>query len=1345
MKKRNEVVHTKIVLIAYLVLLLMLMEGIPLSFLGVSGDPPLDQFSTPNIIPLPRQIQSKGFTLTLNTTWKILTDTTDPECTFIAGWLRDKVYNVTGVNLQINSTTYTIQSNDRIIFLGAKSDNDTTSYFYNLSLRRNIAMPTYEEFHDQGYVLEVYNTPPRDEVVILAKTKQGVFYGVTSFVQMLSEAGVFAGVSILDFPHFQERNYHPEFNDNYWGYTDVYPQVKAIYQRDLNWTDWLASMKFNFVSGIHQMGGLFATTSPWYNLVSRFSNYSNFTNARFVSETPIMGNFKTPVYFTGLGDPNASDGELTENFYTQDEPFRINAATGQAEPMRPYVDELPSRGIYGNFETNTTGWSIGAPAYNMRWMWNSSTGQSGTHSMMLNISSGSTGWGPLLSFEAVGTIPNSNYVLTYYIKVQNFTGRLQIYGNWKTNTKLDSIYPRSMFVTESNTTGWVKQFMLLRVTNTSNRIIFYMQSPGATSGKIWIDNVTLRRLDSAMLNIVRQPHFPDDDIVVTNLSGSKRYREGIDYTVTNGLENDTVSPYFDPDGWLNTSRATPQITPTIIQQKNGGSIALGQEVLVSYNSYYIFSNGGALGHSFASGYKMKALEDPRMYDMNISDLYHSVFYTDYMKALYTRFINPSYVDAAAPKYVFLLGDEQRGMKTDSRSMHSGLSMAQIEARMINNINSALKNYDSNVTTVFYSEMVDPYSHGGYNDYQIQFGGPYGKMSDASTQGLISKNVMIENWNDFLYNIYASMNFYLNKGYKYTVDTWVNSVKTNPAPFQDEMHIIAKENRRIPYVSDEMFNIGGRFGSDAYNKTLHKFDETPEFPNGIDEQIADYFWNPRFETLSLDAFENDNESNTTLNGWTPAGNVVYCIANFTTYSSSPGSSISDIYDFWAESPNLRSVKIKGPTSSITRINYINVTPRREYILAGFVRGPTGANGPRAEIRWYDANGTLISHNITEIIMNAYSYQEFELTALSPAHAKKAIIVLTGSNNTGNSYSFDDIMLKQSISLEYNHPPTINEATYTVTAGNVLSYSIATDPDEDPLNCTAATLPSGASLSKTGVLTWTPTSNQAGDYVIPVKVADYLFTQDGFLHITVESPAQTTRGGATDEPTATGPIAEANGPYIGYVNQSIIFNASGSTDSDGNITGYRWDFTNDSTYDTNWTTSITMIHTYSHPGNYILKLQVKDNNDLTDTDTANVTIYELSTQNHTLVAHAGGPYQGMRYKPIIFNGSHSFDTNGTITNYTWTFGDNITGYEITTLHTYATIGTYQVTLTITDSNQLATSNTTLATITDSSYNNTTFNSNIQSSPWYQLSIPLIIAIIIFITVAVIIIVLRKLYYI
>jgi len=75
----------------------------------------------------------------------------------------------------------------------------------------------------------------------------------------------------------------------------------------------------------------------------------------------------------------------------------------------------------------------------------------------------------------------------------------------------------------------------------------------------------------------------------------------------------------------------------------------------------------------------------------------------------------------------------------------------------------------------------------------------------------------------------------------------------------------------------------------------------------------------------------------------------------------------------------------------------------------------------------------------------------------------------------------------------------------------------------------------------------------------------------------------------EPINEPPVAELGGPYFGYTNASVSFNGSGSSDPNGNddIISYLWDF-GDGTNGTD----ATIQHIYITPGNYTVKLTVKD---------------------------------------------------------------------------------------------------------------------------------------------------------
>ncbi len=176
----------------------------------------------------------------------------------------------------------------------------------------------------------------------------------------------------------------------------------------------------------------------------------------------------------------------------------------------------------------------------------------------------------------------------------------------------------------------------------------------------------------------------------------------------------------------------------------------------------------------------------------------------------------------------------------------------------------------------------------------------------------------------------------------------------------------------------------------------------------------------------------------------------------------------------------------------------------------------------------------------------------------------------------------------------------------------------------------------------------------------------------------------------------PIANAGGPYEGYVNSTIIFSGSLSRDTHGTIVGYRWDWNNDGFYDTNWSVSATTTHIFTVLGNYSVRLQVKDNDGLTGTIVTTVTVRTAEIQNRAPIATTNGPYNDLMYQDINFNASGSFSNDSSIINYTWDFGDGYYGYGMFVIHRYNSSGVFPVSLTITDNHNIQGVTTTTATI-------------------------------------------------
>lgn len=75
---------------------------------------------------------------------------------------------------------------------------------------------------------------------------------------------------------------------------------------------------------------------------------------------------------------------------------------------------------------------------------------------------------------------------------------------------------------------------------------------------------------------------------------------------------------------------------------------------------------------------------------------------------------------------------------------------------------------------------------------------------------------------------------------------------------------------------------------------------------------------------------------------------------------------------------------------------------------------------------------------------------------------------------------------------------------------------------------------------------------------------------------------------------------------YVDEVIAFNASSSTDADGTIVSYSWNFGDVSSY----YTGETWEYSYDIAGTYTVTLIVTDNEGATDTETMTITITELS---------------------------------------------------------------------------------------------------------------------------------------
>jgi len=157
-----------------------------------------------------------------------------------------------------------------------------------------------------------------------------------------------------------------------------------------------------------------------------------------------------------------------------------------------------------------------------------------------------------------------------------------------------------------------------------------------------------------------------------------------------------------------------------------------------------------------------------------------------------------------------------------------------------------------------------------------------------------------------------------------------------------------------------------------------------------------------------------------------------------------------------------------------------------------------------------------------------------------------------------------------------------------------------------------------------------------------------------------------------------------PTSPRTNQSVTFTDT-SSDSDSSISSWSWNFGDGDT-----SSSQNPTHAYDTSGDFTITLNITDSHGATNQTTKSITI----SNTNPVANFSYSPLHPTDLQNITFS-DNSTDSDGTIVNWTWSFGDGEHNYSQNATHKYDDNGTYTVTLNITDND--GSTNQTSSTIT------------------------------------------------
>jgi PKD repeat protein len=202
---------------------------------------------------------------------------------------------------------------------------------------------------------------------------------------------------------------------------------------------------------------------------------------------------------------------------------------------------------------------------------------------------------------------------------------------------------------------------------------------------------------------------------------------------------------------------------------------------------------------------------------------------------------------------------------------------------------------------------------------------------------------------------------------------------------------------------------------------------------------------------------------------------------------------------------------------------------------------------------------------------------------------------------------------------------------------------------------------------------------GDGSSPVMGAQatHVYARSGIYPVTLTVQDGTGLSNATAVDTTkvtikTRPIAVAGANRDVCSGEAILFDASDSTDPDGGLLLYSWDFGDGEASDL-----VNPTKTYEQPGAYPVTLKVRNG---TGTEWGSDITRIAALIREGPIASAGADMTVCTNQAVRFDGSGSTDADGAVNAFSWVFGDGGTASGEHPEYSFKKPGNYAVNLTI-----------------------------------------------------------------